>query len=96
MAARMIHGIDDELTPLAKEQLSRIKGMMCPRCRAAMAPQLFAPQVFSPNEPLPRTVATCQECGASIDPKSGIVLNVGDPRKVEDDPMILKRQDEED
>lgn len=88
----MIQGIPDELTPLAEERMRKIKSMPCPRCHASMAPQLYTAQVFSKHDPLPRTIAVCPECTASIDPTTNLVLSTGDGRLVEDDPMIIKRQ----
>jgi len=80
----MIQGIADELSPLAESRAATIKSMACPRCRSAMSPQLYAPRVFSEHDPLPKTMAYCQDCGATIDPLTGIVLNTGDARRVED------------
>lgn len=84
MAKRLIQGIEDELTPLAEARMAKIKAMPCPRCHASMSPQLYAPKVFSEYDPLPKTVAYCQDCGATVEPTSGIVITTGDPRKVED------------
>jgi len=94
-AQRMIQGVQDELTPLAEERMARIKAMSCPRCHTSMAPRLHS-KPFSEHDPLPRTLAACQECGAEIDPVSGIVINTGDPRKVPDPEMFVKRHDDDD
>jgi hypothetical protein len=90
LAQRLIQGIPDELTPLSERRTALIKSMPCPRCRASMSPQLYARAVFSEHDPLPRTMAYCQECGVTIDPQTNIVLDTGDPRKVEDALPIIR------
>ena len=92
LAQRMIAGIADELGPLAESRVARIKAQACPRCHSSMSPQIYTPQVFSSNDPLPRMMAHCQECQATIDPVSGIVLSTGNGSLVKDDPMIIKPQ----
>ena len=87
-AQRLIQGIQDELTPLAEARMAAIKATPCPRCHTSMAPRLH-PKPFSEHDPLPRTMAACQECGAEIDPVSGIVINTGDPRKVPKNEMFI-------
>lgn len=86
----MIQGIPDELTPLAESRTAFIKSMPCPRCRSAMSPQLYTPQVFSEHDPLPRMMAYCQDCGATVDPRTNIVLDTGDPRRVDDALPIIR------
>jgi len=93
MAKRLIQGIQDELTPLAESRTLRIKSMPCPRCGSSMSPQFYAPKVFSEHDPLPRVVAYCQECGATIDPETNIVLDTGDPRRVNDPLPIIRPED---
>jgi hypothetical protein len=91
----MIQGIDDVLTPLATQRTNHIKSMACPRCRSAMSPQLYTPNVFSPDDPLPRMMAWCQDCNSTIDPRTGIVLDTGDPRRVEEAlPLIRSGHDD--
>jgi len=59
-----------------------------------MSPQLYVQQMFSAYDPLPRTVAYCQDCGATVDPQTNIVLDTGDPRKVDDALPIIKLKDD--
>lgn len=88
----MIAGIEDELTPLAEARMAKIKSSACPRCHSSMSPQIHTPNVFSPHDPLPRMMAYCQECTATIDPNTGIVLSTGNGSLVKDDPMLIKPQ----
>lgn len=90
----MIQGIDDELTPLSEKRTAEIKSTPCPRCRSAMSPQLYTPRVFSHHDPLPRVMAYCQDCGATVDPQTNIVLDTGDPRRVDDALPIVRGQDD--
>lgn len=83
LAARLIHGIDDELTPLAEQRQGQISGTPCPRCSSAMEPHIHAPHAFTAGDLLPRTLARCVDCGCTLDPTNGVILDTGDPRKVE-------------
>lgn len=91
VAEKAIAGIEDELSFLAEKRLSRIKAMACPRCHSSMAPHLDPNNLFRHDDPLPKTLAKCPECGAVIDPCSGLVHYRGDPTKVEDPLPILKK-----
>jgi ribosomal protein S27AE len=89
LASRLIQGIPDILAPLAEQRMARIK-TPCPRCGAAMAPHLYARQTFTEHDPLPRTMARCPECGAMVDPVTQIVLDTGDPRKIDEALPIIR------
>lgn len=88
---KMIEGHTDELTELAKERARLIEQMPCPRCRSAMEQRLHPSFAFTPDDPLPRSVACCTECGCTVDPKNGIVLDVGDATKIPDPPIPIIR-----
>jgi hypothetical protein len=90
----MIDGIPNELEPLAEARMGAIKSRPCPRCKSAMHPFLNAQHAFSPHDPLPRMHARCTECGLEWDPVSNLILNTGDPRKIEDPVPIIKPRDE--
>jgi hypothetical protein len=72
---------EDILTPRAEKRTAAIATAPCPRCGGEMHQSLNSRHIFTPDEPLPRTLGECKECGYCYDPNSGIVLNVGDPRK---------------
>ena len=55
-----------------------------------MSPQLYTPRVFSHHDPLPRVMAYCQDCGATVDPQTNIVLDTGDPRRVDEALPIVR------
>lgn len=72
----------DELSVPAADQLSKIKSTACPRCGASMHPRLH-PQPFTSASPLPRLISHCPDCGAELTAE-GLVIDRGDPTKVED------------
>lgn len=67
----------DELTPLAESRKAYITTMACPRCKVPMSPAVDHQHPFTPDDPLPRQNAKCDECGYTVDPRTGIVLEVG-------------------
>ncbi len=84
----------DALTPLVEERASVISNTPCMRCGAAMQPHLHAPDAFSSDDPLPRQHARCVECGLIWDPKTDLVLDTGDPRKIEEAlPIVRPKED---
>lgn len=83
LAARLVRGIEDELTPLAAKRQAQISTMPCPRCHSAMEPHFHPPHTFTKGDLLPRTLSKCVDCGCLVDPITGIVLDTGDPTKVE-------------
>lgn len=91
LAQRMIAGETDTLTPLMDQRISTIKATPCPRCHASMAPHMDPTHMYRDSDPLPRVVAKCQECGAELDPATGIVVDRGDSRRVEDPLPIFKK-----
>lgn len=88
---RLTRGIQDELTPLAKERSLKIQQMPCPRCKSAMEPHIHPTHTFTEAEMLPRTMARCVECQCTVDPQTGLVLDTGDPRLVQDDDLPIIR-----
>jgi hypothetical protein len=95
LARRMIEGVKDELGPLAEQRLSTIRGKPCPRCRSAMHPFVNPKYAFSPDDPLPRTLARCTECGLEWDPLSDIIISPGSASRIED-PYKINRDDPDD
>jgi len=49
-----------------------------------MHPELNAATPFLQHDPLPQVLARCVDCGHTYDTTSGIVLDNGNPAKVED------------
>lgn len=84
LAARLIEGVEDELTPLVEARKHFFETTPCGRCGSAMEPTTFGPRAFTPDSPLPRTVARCIDCGFIVDPHTNLVLDTGDPTKIED------------
>lgn len=92
LAAYLIQGEADELTPAADAKIHKIKSMVCPRCKSSMAPRI-ADNPFSENDPLPKMWATC-DCGTTIDPDTGLVVDLGSAAKVTPSiPLIRPSED---
>lgn len=92
LAEKMIAGVQDELTDLSEAHLAAVKRKPCPRCQSAMHQFVNPKYPFSPHDPLPRVLGRCTECGLEWDPITNLILDTGDPRKVED-PYIIRREE---
>jgi hypothetical protein len=75
---------EDILTPRADKRAFAVGLAPCSRCGGKMQQKLNTVQPFTPEEPLPRTFAVCDDCGFAYDPHSGLVVAMGNPAKVED------------
>lgn len=84
VAKKLIEGHTDVLTPLANARTYRITESQCPRCHGAMTQKLHATFAFTQDDPLPRTVAVCKDCGYTVDPVTNLVLDVGRPGQVKE------------
>jgi hypothetical protein len=94
LAKMLTEGIEDELTPLSDQRMQQIRGRPCLRCKGAMHPHLHTPHLFTEGELLPRLLGKCVDCGLVLDPITGLVLDTGDPRKVEEAlPLIRPREE---
>ena len=92
LAKRLIAGEVDELTPLAEARMSELKRTPCTRCGGNMHPELHTAHAYSAHDPLPRTLARCTDCGRLMDPRSGLILETGNPANIED-PFKLSIKD---
>jgi hypothetical protein len=75
---------EDILTPRAEKRAFAVGLDPCSRCGGKMQETLNSVHPFTPEEPLPRTLAVCDDCGFSYDPHNGIIVSMGNPAKVED------------
>lgn len=89
LLALLIKDEEDILTPRAEKRRNAIEFNPCPRCGSKMQEVLSEGQVFTENEPLPRTVGKCSNCDYTYDPHSGLVISTGDARKRAEDPYAL-------
>ncbi len=93
LAARLLEGVKDELTPAVEARAKFFETTPCGRCGSAMEPHFHGPRAFTPDSPLPRTVARCPECGFIIDPHTNLVLDTGDPSRIEDALPIIRPEE---
>lgn len=94
LVRRLLAGEQDVLTPLAEQRRFDITTKPCPRCGGAIHQYLDPQHAFSPENPLPRSVGRCVDCGYTYDAASGIVLNNGNPAKVEEALPLIKPKDD--
>lgn len=85
---------DDILTDAARDRSLKIRYSQCPRCGGSFEEKLHPSFMFTEDEPLPRTVGRCRECGFTKDPKTGLVLDLGNPAKAEDPFPIINPSDD--
>lgn len=83
-AQKMIAGYRDVLTPEVAERDFRIRNSRCPRCGGAMQTRMHPNFLFSPDDPLPRSVAHCVDCKFTVDPKTNLVLDTGSIANLEE------------
>lgn len=88
---RMLFGTHDELTDLSRTRMSQIKSKPCPRCKSALHPYFHPTSAFTPDDPLPRTIGRCVDCGLEWDPTTDMILKTGDPTRMEDPVPIVRR-----
>jgi len=93
LVRKMIEGVSDELTGLADQRMRTIKGKPCPRCQSALHPFINPKHAFSSEDPLPRTLGRCTECGLEWDPLTNLILSPGDPSKIEDPYPVIRSND---
>jgi hypothetical protein len=94
MMQHLLKGEADILSAPATERIRRINNTPCPRCGTALQPRLPPPHaLFSPTEPLPRSMGWCQTCNFEASADTGLVYSTGDGRKVDDPLPIIKMED---
>lgn len=94
LAARLIEGCDDKLTPAAEAQRVFFETTPCGRCGSAMEPTIYGRRAFTADTPLPRTVARCVDCGYTVDPHTNLVLDTGDASKIDEALPIIRAKEE--
>ncbi len=95
LARLLVQGEADELTPLVEKRSTAIRRTPCLRCGGAMQPHLHAQDAYAPDDPLPRQHARCVDCGLIWDPKTNLVLDTGDPSKIEEAlPLVRVPEDD--
>lgn len=95
LVLRLLKDEQDILTPLAEKRSAAIKNTACPRCGSSLHAKL-APlnMVFTPDDPLPRLLGECPECGFSASANTGVVYSTGDARRVTDPLPIIRPKDD--
>lgn len=82
---RLLVGHEDILTPLVKKEETFRRHVPCPTCGSyGHQSTLNAKQPFSPGKLLPNVLLVCT-CGTEFEPNSGIIVKVGETRRVIND-----------
>lgn len=84
IARLLLEGEEDMLTPLVDEDLNFRGSTQCHRCGGSFDRILDPARAFSPDRALPRHFYKCVDCGHTYDPQTGIIIDNGNPAKVED------------
>lgn len=87
---RLTAGETDVLSGMVEKRRYDITAKPCPRCGGAIHQYLDAQYAFTSEDPLPRSTARCVDCSYSYDPQTGIVLNTGNPARVEEALPLIK------
>jgi hypothetical protein len=93
LAKRLIQHDADILSPAQEARAVFHETTPCPRCKGALHPALHSPYAFTQGEVLPRTLARCVDCELLLDPATGLILETGNPGKIEQ-PLPIVRPDE--
>lgn len=75
IAAKMIKGYEDTLSPMVQRELDFVHGQLCPRCGGNVIPEYDVRRQLKGGPPRP--LARCGECRCLFDPYSGILLEMG-------------------
>lgn len=94
VAQRIVQDYEDALTPLAEEVDWQAQRTPCPRCEGPMQATLYGPRAFVTGELLPRTSLLCADCGCVYDPRSDLILDTGNPAKIEEALPIVRPPEE--
>jgi len=75
----MLEGVEDVLTPAAKERTERFKAMRCLYCKGNVIPESTVEDAerIPEGEILPKALARCLECRCLFEPDTGIVVEKG-------------------
>ena len=84
LAALLIQGEEDLITPRVELEQQIRDTTPCPRCGGHFEKVLDPDRAFSPDRVLPRFFHKCEVCGYTHDPHSGLVIDLGNPAKAED------------
>jgi ribosomal protein S27AE len=83
MVRRAVEGYQDELGPALRVQEAFYhQKSSCPRCQSSMAKEFDARTAFVPDEPLPRALLRCEQCGLLMNPHTDLIVEAGSPTKV--------------
>ena len=75
---KLLEGHRDTITRAAAEREQFYKSQTCPQCGGnAFTKRSELRILFSPDDPLPRYLLECQNCGGIFDPHSGLIITMG-------------------
>ena len=79
LAAKLIEGYENVLDPERRKLEAFYRQFKCPKCKGNMIKHFLSIQhsFGDPDIPVPRSGLKCMACNLTIDPHSGIVVDLG-------------------
>jgi len=88
---KAIEGYQNELEPKKQGLDAFYRQFRCKRCSGPTHQETHLGHCFSdPDSVVPRSLLRCEHCACLFDPHSSIILELGDPDKVLNVPLIEK------
>jgi len=73
--AELVDGVEDIITPEVEKEEAFFAQVSCTVCGGPVSKVLHPVTPFKTGAILPNFVGKCQECGATSDPHTGLVLS---------------------
>jgi hypothetical protein len=89
LARKAVEGYQNELEPEKRKLEAFYRQFRCKRCKGPVRQEVLPNHCFSdPESVVARSVLRCEQCECLFDPHSGVVLELGDPTKVLNVPLV--------
>lgn len=79
---KLLEGHRDTITPLAEERERFYRAQVCPQCHGnSFIKRADLRIMFVDDDPLPRYLLECRNCGGVYDPHSRLIVTMGNLAK---------------
>lgn len=93
IVARLLSTESDYVTEAGDERRERAAGTPCPKCGGALQATMLPDYIFAEHDPLPRFMSKCVDCGHTFNPENGMIIESGNPARVEEELPTIKPSD---
>jgi hypothetical protein len=91
LVRKALEGYQNELAPEKRKLDAFYRQFKCKRCSGPVRQETHSQHCFNdPDTMTPRALLRCEHCSCLFDPHSNIVLELGDPDKVLNVPIVGK------